>query len=263
MGQSRRLTAIGVLVTIGALALTFAAVASARHVKHIKYRHVLITFSGSGGGTYTASNPEGDSSPGVCYQAANSVKTVDNFTFSEQFKLTFPDGAGNPEGRAVKAGGTDISSDANPACTNGFGNQAGGDSYYCTTPFIKAYQSQGEAPYPMGELFGAGRHLTVDVTGGVQSGPNPVGTNCVGAPLGMSVDSFVDTLNGKLHFSTAALKKHGSLSVKVHASKNLSCGSTTCDENTCINDQAGPSPVPDTCSTAQDYTGDLKIKLVK
>jgi hypothetical protein len=224
---------------------------------------VIITFSGHGAGNYSTSAPEQDISPGVCQQPSNSSSVVDRFTFSEKFKLTFPDGGGNPLGIGVKAGGDDLSSGAQSACTNGFGNHVGGTSYSCTTPFIKAYSSQGNAPYPTVDLSGSGRHIRVTVIGGVEYGPNPAGTNCVGAPIGGGIYSFAYKLNGKLNFSAAQLVKHGSLSTHVSGSRRASCNSMTCDDSTCANDNASPGPVPVTCSTVQDFTGDLKIQLVK
>jgi hypothetical protein len=263
MSRSRRLTTVGVLAIVVALGLAFTAGASAKRVKRVKLGHVIITFSGQGAGNYSTSAPEQDISPGVCAEPSNAAMVVDRFTFGEKFKLTFPDGAGNPVGMAVKAGGNDLSSGSRSACTNGFGNLLGGTSYSCTTPFIKAYSSQGNAPFPTVELSGSGRHFEVTVTGGVEYGPNPVGTNCVGAPIGGGIYSFAYKLNGQLKFSAAQLAKHHSLSTHVNASRRATCGSTTCDTSTCANDISSPGPVPVMCSTVQNYSGDLKIQLVK
>ena len=259
MGNAGEWRRMGALVVVAALGLTFTAVADAS--EHVKKRHVLITFSGSGGGSYSTSMPEQDVSPGTCEQPASSRKVVDHFTFGERFKLTFPDGAGDPEGSDVKASGHDVSSGMQRACTNPFGNHLGGTSYDCTTPFIKAYRSQGEAPFPSEAFLVSGKHLNLRVTGGVEYGPHPTGTHCVGAPIGGGIYSFAYRLNGKIESSVAKLEKHGSLSIKVRGSKTASCNSKRCDPNTCHNDTS-PGPVRVQCSTSQDYSGDLKIQLV-
>ncbi len=260
MGKRGGWRTVGALVIVAALGLAFAGVATAS--KHVKDRHVLITFSGSGGGNYSTSMPEQDISAGVCSEPASSAKVVDHFTFGERFKLSFPYGGGNPLGTNVTAGGQDVSSGASPECTNGFGNHLGGTSYDCTTPFIKAYESQGEAPFPTVSFAANGGRVSASVTGGVEYGPHPTGSHCIGAPIGGGIYSFHDNLDGRLRSSVAKLRKHGSLSIKVRGSKSASCSSKTCDRNTCHND-SGPGPVPVTCHTSQDYTGELKVQLVK
>jgi hypothetical protein len=69
---------------------------------------------------------------------------VDHFTFGERFRLSFPNGAGNPEGTHVTAGGDDVSSgmqraaakrsreaknDTHPTGTNCVGAPIGGAIY--------------------------------------------------------------------------------------------------------------------------------------
>ncbi len=260
MGKAGWWRVVGALAVVVALGLTFATAASAS--KHVKRRHVLITFSGSGSGNYSTSTPEQDISAGVCEEPASSAKVVDHFTFGERFRLSFPDGGGNPEGTHVTAGGHDVSSGMQRACTNQFGNKLGGASYDCTTPFIKAYRSQGEAPFPMVSFFASHTRFTARVTGGVEYGPQPTGTNCVGAPIGGAIYGFTSRLNGRLSASVAKLNKHGSVSIKVRGSKIASCNAKTCDRNTCKNDSS-PGPVPLTCHTSQSYTGELKVQLVR
>jgi hypothetical protein len=259
--ESRRWGAVAALSLAAVVAMMLAAVATAsKHHKAGKFGHIMITLSGKGMGNYTWNEAEQDATPGLCNQPGQSAKELDNYTYSEQFKFSYPNLLGTGLGKDVKAGGDELSSGMTASCTNGFGNPLGGTSYSCTAPFEKAPMAQSDAPYPKATVGGSGKHMFVKVTGGIQYGA-PQGTNCIGVPVGGAPFNFVYKLNGELKFAAVNLQKHGSLSGKIGASKSASCNSTTCNFGDCSNNNpAGPQT---TCSTSQSYAGEVKVQLIK
>jgi len=249
------------IVAIAALVVGVGAASSKS--KPVKRGHVLFTFSGTGKGTYSWSAPEDDvgDDPGTCTQPSNSYSADDNYSFKWSEKFTFPEGIGSyvlP--RNYKVTGTDVTTQTQDTCTNGFGNVVGGDSYMCTqdwNPF------QEGTDYPAMSVSGPASRLLASTSGGVQQSGTPAGTNCVGASLGGATDGFELSLKGALKFSAAKLKRKGSLSKAVSGTKSATCSSTTCEYVTCSNTESTPADVPTTCSTQQSYVGELKIQLLK
>jgi hypothetical protein len=263
MGRQTRCVGLGAAVAMAALLLVVSGPVSAAKSKQSKFHQVLITFSGSGTGNYSSSVPEDDvgDSPGTCTAASNSYSTVDHYTFEWSEKLTFPDGIGSYV-KQYKVGGTDVSTQKQGNCTNGFGNPVGGNSFSCTTRWNPLPSSDTE--YPMVVMSGGRSHLVVKVSGGIIANGAPSGTNCTGQPLGMSVDSYsFEGLKGSVSFTAPKLEHKRSVSKKVGSNTSLNCSSTTCDSDTCKNDQTSPGDVPTTCNTRQSFTGEIKVQLVK
>jgi hypothetical protein len=261
-GTGPRWWACCVIVAIVSLVVGVGA-ASASKSKPVKREHVLLTFSGTGKGTYSWSEPEDDvgQAAGTCAEPSNAYTADDNYSFKWSEKFTLPEGIGSYVlARDYKVTGTDVTTQTQGTCTNGFGSPVGGDSYACTegwNPF------QEGTDYPAMSVSGPASRLRATTTGGVLQSGAPAGTNCVGASLGGAPDTFALGLKGAFTFSAAQLQRKGSLSKKVTGSKSTSCGSTTCDGVTCSTAGSTPADVPTTCSTQQSYTGELKIQILK
>jgi hypothetical protein len=260
-GTGTRFWVCCAIVAIASLVVGVGAASSKS--KPVKRGRVLFTFSGTAKGTYRWSEPEdrvGDD-PGTCTEPSNSYTADDRYSFRWSEKFTFPEGIGSyvlP--RNYKVTGTDVTTQTQGRCTNGFGNPLGGDSYTCRqhwNPF------QLGTDYPAMSVSGPASHLLATTSGGVQQSGTPVGTHCVGASLGGAPDGFELSLKGALKFSAAKLERKGSLSKVVGATKRASCSSKTCEYVTCSNTESTPADVPTTCSTQQSYTGELKIQLLK
>lgn len=256
---------VAIAVAVGVLGLSAVAVASGKKASKSKFHHVLVTFTGSGKGNYAWSVPEDDTgnAAGVCNAPSNSYTTVDNYAFSWSEKFSFPDGVGTyvlPKN--YTASGTDVSTQQQGTCTNGFGNILGGDSFACTTQFNPLPSS--DTDYPMITTAGRSPHLTATTGGSISASGAPTGTHCAGASLGASYKSYsFEGLKDSITVSAAQLEKKGSLSKPVSAQNSESCGSTTCDRTNCANDLATAGAVPTTCSNQQSYMGELKVTLVK
>jgi hypothetical protein len=261
MSQVGRRFWIGCAVSALAFLLLGIGTAGAKP-KPNKHEHALLTFSGTGKGAYSWSVPEDDvgAEPGTCNAASNSYSVDDDYSFKWSEKFSFPEGAGSYVMPAdYKVTGTDVTTQAQGTCKNGFGNGVGGDSYSCTTPWGPFEQG---TDYPTMSLGGSPSHKVATTRGAVAENGAPTGTNCIGAALGGASEGFELNLKGALKFSAAALERKGSLSKAVSGTKSASCGSTTCEHDGCT-DSGSPADVPTTCSTQQSYSGELKIKLLK
>lgn len=252
------------LCAIGATALLAlgAGTASAKP-KAAKHAHVLLSFSGTGKGAYSWSVPEDDvgAEPGTCTAASNSYSVEDDYKFSWSEKFSFPQGAGSYVKPAdYKVTGTDVTTQAQGTCKNGFGNGVGGDSFSCTTPW-GPFEQQG-TDYPTLSLGGSPSHKVATTRGAVQNSGAPTGTNCLGASLGGASEGFELKLDGALKFSATQLEHKGTLSKAVSGKASASCSSTTCESLGCT-DGGSPADVPTTCSTDQSYDGELKVKLLR
>jgi len=260
-GAGARFWVCFAIVTVASLAGGVGAASS--RSKPVKREHVLFTFSGTGKGTYSWSVLEDDlgDDPGTCTEPSNSYTADDDYSFKWSEKFTFPRGIGSyvlP--RNYKVTGTDVTTQTQGTCTNGFGNPLGGDSYACTQDWNPFQQG---TDYPAMSVSGPASHLLATTSGGVQQSGTPVGSNCLGATLGGGADGFELSLKGALKFSAAKLTRKGSLSKAVSGTKSAGCSSTTCEYVTCSNAESTPADVPTICSTQQSYMGELKIQLVR
>jgi hypothetical protein len=251
---------LGILTITVVFVLAFAGAASGS--KTSRDHHMLITFSGTANGMFSWSEPQQTNPDGSCVQPAMSYTSTDHYTFSWSEKFSYPEGVGSyVHPKDYKISGTDHSKQVQPECTNDFGNGVGGDSFDCVDKWGPLPSS--DTDYPSLGISLPRAHRTVSTFGGASLNTAPTGTNCVGAPVGMSLYGFsAGKLKGEFKFSASKLRRKGTLSMPVSVKNSSSCGGNTCDSTSCKDD--GPAgPVPVTCSTDQSYTAELKVQLVK
>jgi hypothetical protein len=172
-GTGARLWVCCAIVVITSLAVGVGAASASK--KSVKRGHVLLTFSGTGKGTYSWSEPEDDvgQAPGTCTAPSSSYSADDNYTFKWSEKFSFPEGIGSYVlARDYNVTGTDVTTQMQGTCTNGFGSPVGGNSYSCTqgwNPF------QEGTDYPAMSVSGPASRLRATTIGGVQQSGTPQG----------------------------------------------------------------------------------------
>ena len=250
MAVGRRIT-VGVLVTVCVVGLASVGVASGFTPRK---GQIAVTYSGSGGGTYTYSVPQFDGSGGGCEFAAMHGTITDRWNWTARYWFSRY-GAGLHH-KITTSGSSNVDQVVSP-CTNSGGTNPG-STLLCRAPYVTD-TSGANPPYAnLNQYHGYDLGLAMGVTVGEFTPSSCNGlTNENPYPLN-------DMMNdSRVLIKTAALKR-GFRKATGH-SVHHSCNSVDCGYQQCANEpgSAQPGAGPVSCNAEESWKAELKVSRVK
>jgi hypothetical protein len=260
--MSRKLLGIIVLSVAAATPLA-SALAANRDARTLPKGDLVVTFSGSGGGTYKFHQPALGSRR--CRSADATYTEVDSYKWSYRFVV--PPTGGTSDTPLALAGGGELSgSEQLQQC-----GAAAAISSTCTQALEPpAATNSADLAYPGVIVAASGRLVTVGAIGElISSGAQPVCTG-VGALIPNLVTGF-SQLQASVTFPRAQLASTGDLTRRfTMAGAGLydgvalsgSCNYATCDVKSCA-EGSGRSGPPPSCSFSESYSGTIEVRVVR
>jgi hypothetical protein len=260
--MSRKLLGIFVLSVAAATPLA-SALAASRDTRALPKGDLVVTFSGSGGGTYKFHQPALGSRR--CRSADATYTEIDSYKWSYRFVVP-PTGGTSDTPLALAGGGQLSGSEQLQQC-----GAAAAISSTCTRALEPpAAANSGDLAYPGVIVAASGRLVTVGAIGElISSSAQPVCTG-VGTLMPNPVAGF-SQLQASVTFPRAQLASTGDLTRRfTMAGAGLydgvalsgSCDSATCDVKTCA-EGSGRSGPPQSCSFSESYSGTIEVRVVR
>jgi hypothetical protein len=263
--MSRKLLGIIVLSVAAATPLA-SALAANRDLRTPPKGDLVVTFSGSGGGTYKFHQPAlVGRRAGGCRSADATYTEVDSYKWSYRFVVS-PTGGTSDTPSALAGGGLLSGSEQLQQC-----GAAAAVSSTCRQALQPpAAANSADLAYPGVIVAASGRLVTVGVIGElISSSAQPVCTG-VGALIPNLVTGF-SQLQASVTFPRAQLASTGDLTRRfTMAGAGLydgvalsgSCNSATCDVKSCA-EGSGRSGPPPSCSFNESYSGTIEVRVVR
>jgi hypothetical protein len=225
---------------------------------------LVVTFSGSGGGSYRYHEPAIGGTGAGCSVADTTYTEVDSYRWRYRFVMP-PGGGSSATPWSVSGGGQLSGSEQRLQC----GGTAAVTSSCTQTLHVPLTSNSADLAYP-GVIVGAsGRLVTVGAIGEllpaavppVCSGvgpliPNPVaGFSQLQASVSLPRSELDATGDVTRHFTMAGAGLYNGVAL------SGSCNSASCDVNNCST--AGGAGAPNTCSFNESYTGTIEVRVVR
>jgi len=248
----RRRIRVGVLVTVCVVGLVAVGVASGFTPKK---REIALTYSGSGGGSYTYSVPQFNGSGGGCEFAAMHGTVTDRWNWTA--KYWFTSYGGELHHKITTSGSSNADQVVSPCTADGSTNP--GSTLVCRAPYATdedgantpfANLDQNGRSYELGMAMGAliGDYSPSSCNGLANENPYPL--NDMLNPPRVSIKA--SALNRGFQKSTGHSVHH-------------SCNSVDCGYQECVNEpgssQPGAGPV--SCSAEESWKAEIKVSRVK
>jgi hypothetical protein len=258
----RRRSVLLASVCAAAALLPSADVAAAGRRMLAPRGYLVVTFSGSGGGSYRFRDPAG----AACRAAATSYAESDSYSWSYTFVLP---PTGGRSGAPVTMSGTGLLSatEQTDRCDGAAVAPSG-----CTQSLRPpAPADAADLDYPGANVVESGRQITVGALGelvGAAAQPS-----CSGAAnlLPNPVPGYAE-LQASVTFPRAQLSRAGvyrgtftMAGAGLYAGVALSgsCNSTGCDTGNCSTAEASPPGPPATCSFGEGYSGSIVVRVAR
>jgi hypothetical protein len=263
--MSRKLLGIVVLSALAATPLA-SALAASKDTRALPKGDLVVTFSGSGGGTYKFHQPAlGSRRAGGCRSADATYTEIDSYKWSYRFVV--PPAGGTSDTPTALAGGGQLSGTEQL-------QQCGGEAAVTST-CTQALEpppaaNSADLAYPGVIVAASGRLVTVGAVGElIAASAQPI---CSG--LGVLIPNRVagfSQLQASVTFPRAQLATTGDLTRRFTmggaglyegVALSGSCNSATCDVKTCAEDSGRGGPPP-SCSFNESYSGTIEVRVVR
>lgn len=252
-------------ILVGAGVLAPIAVAQAAHTRvplSAPRGDLLVTFSGTGGGSYHYHEPATGGSGASCRTAETGYTETDAYHWSYSFVLG--PGGGTSDSPFALLGGGSVSSTQQEA---GCGGVAANTSVCREGLRTPLQTSSTDLTYPGVNVAVSGRLITVGAVGELVRG-TPTCTG-IGTLLPNLVTGYAG-LQATVSFPRAQLIRDGDVRAPFSISGSGlyggvalsgSCDSTTCDTANCATDE--PAASPRSCTFAESYSGVIEIRVIR
>lgn len=262
--MSRKLVATIALSVLAAVPLA-SALAANKDTRTLPKGNLVVTFSGSGGGTYRFHEPAVGERRGRCRPGGNTYTEVDSYRWSYRFVVPASGGSSDLPltlaGVGALSGTEQLRQCAGTAALTSICTQA------LRAPLAT---NTADLAYPGVIVAASGRLVTVGAVGElISSAPQPL---CTGA--GVFLPNLVagySQLQASVSFPRAQLASTGDVIRRfTMAGAGLyrgvalggSCNSVTCDVKTCAEGTARVG-APPACSFSESYSGTLEVRVVR
>jgi len=266
--MSRRLGWI-IAASAAALAVGSAPLASAYAVRSPDWRglskgDLVVTFSGSGGGSYRFHQPAVGGPGSACRAADATYSELDSYRWSYRFVL--PPGGGSSDTPSMLSAGGQLSG------TEQLVECAGAPAVTSTcTQALRAPPANNPADiaYPEVTVGAAGRFVTVGAVGELIRSTPPdctgfgvvVGNLVEGFPRLQASVGFPSTLLASTGDAVRRFTMAGSARYRGVALSG-GCDSPSCSIGTCSDGNGGVG-APTACSFSESYSGTIEVRVVK
>jgi hypothetical protein len=249
----------------GATPLASALAARGTAPRALPKGDLVVSFSGTGGGSYRFHQPPLGGDGSACRVADTSYIAIDSYRWSYRFVL--PPGGGSSDAPSTLAGGGQLSG------TQQLLQCAGAAAVTSTcTQALRAPLSSNSADlaYPGVTVGASGRFVTVGAVGElVRSTPQPI-CDGLSVRVGNLVEGF-SQLQASVSFPRALLASTGDAVRRftiagsgLYRGVTLSgaCDSASCAVSSCT-DGSGGVGAPSACSFNESYSGRIEVRVVR
>jgi len=226
---------------------------------------IVVTFVGSGSGSYRYSvSPQGNS-PGDASCTGPAVSYSERDSYSWRFAFVVAHGGGVLDGPLTSQGSGSLSASTAHCASALTGAASCGLQLTAPTP-----ADNDDLDYPDASVTVTGSHVTVAVIGELVLGPTATGCGA-GAYQPSPVVGF-NQLQANVTVSRSALERSGHVSAPftmagsgLFAGVPLSgaCDGMTCQPQTCGDAAAGPGGTTAACSYDEAYAGTVEVRVNK
>jgi hypothetical protein len=260
---------LGIIAVSAAAAgtpLASALAANSKGAKGLPKGDLVVTFRGSGGGTYRFHQPAvGGSGASACRVADTTYTEIDSYRWSYRFVLP-PAGGSSAVPSALAASGQLSGTEQLLQCAD-----AAVVTSNCTQALrAPPLSNSSDLAYPGITVGASGRLVTVGAVGElIPSTPAPICSG-VGVFMPNLVQGFAQ-LQASVRFSRARLAGAGDVVRRftmagsgLYKGVALSggCNSASCAVATCANG-AGGAGEPSACSFSENYVGTIEVRVVR
>jgi hypothetical protein len=261
------------LRTLAALALlaAFAAPLADAHAAHSRYRHalvkgdLLITFRGSGQGSYRYHEPAVGSGA-ACRSADTTYGETDSYDWDYRFMVPPTGVTGAPP--ILLLGGGEMNATQLLAQCAGAAAVTSTCTQALNTPTSASAQ---DLAYPSVVLSAAGKLVTIGVLGEMNTAtpqaqctglnvfePNPVeGFSQLQASVSFPRSQLQSTGVVVRHFTMAGSGLYNGVAL------SGSCDSVGCDVRNCDDSGGAGSGPPSSCSFSEGYSGTIEVRVIR
>lgn len=263
--MSRKLVGTIALSVLAAMPLA-SALAAGKETRPLPKGDLLVTFSGTGGGTYRFHQSAGGADRrGRCRSGDTAYTEVDLYRWSYRFVV--PAGGGSSDLPVALAGVGQLSGTEQVRPCGGTAAVTSTCTQALRAPLAT---NTPDLAYPGVIVAASGRLVTVGAVGElISAAPQP---SCTGA--GVFLPNLVagySQLQASVSFPRAQLASSGDVTRRfTMAGAGLyrgvalsgSCNSVTCDVQTCA-EGAVPAGAPAGCSFSESYSGTIEVRVVR
>jgi hypothetical protein len=228
---------------------------------------LIVTFSGTGGGSYRFHAPAQGTS-NACRGGDATYNETDSYSWSYTFVVP-PTGGTSVAPLSLGGSGLLSSTELTRRCAGSAVN---------TTTCVQALRpptlaSAGDLAFPGVNVVASARQITVGALGELlRSGAQP---SCTGEGAGTLIPNPVrgfQELQASVTFPRAALAKPngfsgtftmGGAGLYDGVPLSGSCNSATCDPQTCAQVQPGGGGPPASCTFNESYSGTIEVRVVR
>ncbi len=264
--MSRKLFWIAVVSAAAAGAAPLGALAArSGEPRALPKGDLVVTFSGTGGGSYRYHQPALGGSGSACRAADTTYTEIDTYHWSDRFVL--PPGGGASDAPSPQAGGGQLSATEQLLQCAGTAAVTSTCTQALRAPFSG---SSADLAYPGVTVGASGRFVTAGAVGElVVATPQPTCSG-LGVRVGNLVEGF-SQLQASVSFPRALLASTGDAVRRftmagsgLYRGVTLSgaCDSASCAVSTCT-DGSGGVGAPSACSFNESYSGTIEVRVVR
>ena len=251
-------------VAVGAAPLASALAARSPETRGLPKGDLVVTFSGTGGGSYRFHQPAVGGGGSACRVADATYTEADSYRWSYRFVL--PPGGGSTDTPSTLAAAGQLSGTEQLVECVG----AAPVTSTCTQALRgPVADNPADLAYPGVTVGAAGRFVTVEAVGELVRSTAP---DCTGfdVVVGNLVEGF-PRLQASVGFSSALLASAGDAVRRfTMAGSGLydgvalsgACDAASCSVNTC-SEGSGGAAVPSACSFNESYSGTIEVRVVR
>ncbi len=251
-------------VAIGAAPLASALAARSPETRGLPKGDLVVTFSGTGGGSYRFHQPAVGGAGSACRVADATYTETDSYRWSYRFVL--PPGGGSSDTPSTLAAIGQLSGTEQLVECVG----AAPVTSTCTQALgAPVTDNPADLAYPGVTVGAAGRFVTVGAVGELLRSTPP---DCTGfdVVVGNLVEGF-PRLQASVGFSSALLASAGDVVRRFTMAGSVpynsvalsgACDSASCSTNTC-SEGSGPAQAPSECSFNESYSGTIEVRVVR
>jgi hypothetical protein len=224
--------------------------------------YLIVTFSGTGGGSYRFQHPDGAG----CRDAATSYSETDSYSWSYTFVV--PPTGGRSGGPLALSGAGLLSATQQSDRCGGLAPVTSG----CTQSLRPPEAADAtDLDYPGIDVVESGRQITVGALGELVGADAQAACSDNASLLANPVPGYAE-LQASVTFPRAALARTGvyrapftMAGAGLYAGVALSgsCNSTSCDTGNCSADQPTASGPSASCSFSEGYSGTIVVRVAR